>query len=152
VIAPRRIVVGLTGKRWGGVAQLVAENPLLRAHVVIGSPYPHESTDEAQRSLDGRVEIGAEPTERDDHLLLLMVSDGTPGSVTREQIMTAVRICAMWRGQYRGDRGKIPLQPTKEIESGEHFFDIDALRSLLHNWEQSRHSMRGFPSRYAVDH
>lgn len=147
---PRRIVIELTGRAWGGILELMRGDE--RTHLLIGSMYTDESAHaagDALRMLDGRVEIGRPVGANDRDLLLALVADGTPGCVTRDQVMTAVRICALWRSRYRGERGRIPIHPSPEIERGDHRFDMERFRELVVNWENSNRAMREYPSRYA---
>lgn len=150
---PKRIVVDLTGRAWGGVLELSHDGPV-EAHVLIGSMYTDHSAFEAQsplRMLDGRVELGRPVSANDKALSLVFVADGTPGSVTRDQTMTAVRVCALWRSKYRGERGKIPIEPSDDVASGRYRFDVDRFRALVVNWEDSNRMMREYPSKHQHD-
>lgn len=150
-MTPNRIIVGLTGRAWGGVAELT-EARLLDAHIVIGSMYVDRASfeqDRPVRMFDGRVEIGRSIADA-PALCLRFVGDGSPGCVTRDQVMTAVRVCAMWRATYRGERGKLPFEAADEIRRGEHRFDIEGFRGLVINWEQSNRAMREYPSKHSV--
>lgn len=148
---PGRIVVSLTGRAWGGAVDVFRAGD--HVHLVVGSMFIDEGSfhaGDALRMLDGRIEIGAPVRANDRELRIALVADGTPGSVTRDQVMTAVRVCALWRTKYRGERGRIPIHPSSEIERGDHRFDMDGFRGLVTNWESSNRAMREYPSRHAV--
>ena len=149
---PRRIVIDMTGRPWGGALELSQVGPL-DAHIVIGSMFTDKSAFDSQsplRMLDGRVEVGAPVSANEASLHIAFVADGKPGSVTRDQVMTAVRICALWRSKYRGERGKIPIEVSADILAGRFAFDVEKFRLLVQNWESSNRTMREYPSKHAM--
>ena len=121
--------------------------------MIIGSVFTDKSsfdTRQPLRMLDGRVEIGKPISANDRALQIMFVSDGSPGGITRDQAMTAVRVCALWRNRYRNERGRISIEAGERIVAGLYHFDMEKFRALVRNWEESQRFMREYPSKHSL--